>query len=317
MTNWNLRILDTPWQMRAVEELQRIVWPGSETEIVPAHLLLAAVHNGGLVIGAYLSDELDREDDKEVIEKDQYQDLGKLVGFVFGFPGIYKTPDGARLKHCSHMLGVDPLFRDQGVGFALKRAQWQVVRNQGLDRITWTYDPLLSRNAYLNIACLGAVCNTYLRDEYGELRDGLNMGISTDRFQVDWWINSHRVNRRLSRKARLRLDLAHFLAAGIEIVNPSQAGKGQFPRPGEVDVDALREGIEEAIEKPPMFLVEIPADFLFLKSADTNLAQAWRLHTRELFDALFAQEYLVTDFIYLPGSLPRSFYVLSHGESIL
>jgi predicted GNAT superfamily acetyltransferase len=60
-------------------------------------------------------------------------------------------------------------YRDQGLGYKLKRAQWQMVRNQGLDRIIWTFDPLMSRNAYLNIHKLGAVCNTYLRNFYGEI----------------------------------------------------------------------------------------------------------------------------------------------------
>ena len=112
----------------------------------------------------------------------------ELIGFVFGFPGIEPTPDGPRPKHCSHILGVLPDHRDGGVGFALKRAQWQMVRHQGLDHVTWTYDPLLSRNAHLNIARLGAVCSTYRRSEYGDMRDGLNAGLPSDRFQVDWWV---------------------------------------------------------------------------------------------------------------------------------
>ena len=320
VTNRNIRILETPEQMRAVEELQRRVWPGSETEIVPAHILLAAAHNGGLVIGAYLSKQSGQVgepvDELQAGENSESED-DKLVGFVFGFPGIYTTPDGLRIKHCSHMLGVDPIYRDQGIGFTLKRAQWQMVRNQGLDRITWTYDPLLSRNAFLNISRLGAVCNTYRRDEYGELRDSLNVGIATDRFQVDWWVNSHRVDRRLSRRPRLRLDLAHFLAAGIEIINPSQTGHGQFPQPVKVEIDRLIDRVEFADEQPPMFLVEIPADFPKLKAAEMNLANEWRMHTRELFETLFSMGYLVTDFLYLPGPFPRSFYVVSDSQSVL
>jgi predicted GNAT superfamily acetyltransferase len=170
---WNLKILETPQEMESVEDLQRLVWPGSETEIVPVHLLVTAVHNGGLAIGAYQA------------AKENGQ-MERLVGFVFGFVGLYYTPDGPRPKHCSHMLGVDPALRDQGLGFALKRAQWQMVRHQDIDRITWTYDPLLSRNAHLNIARLGAVCNTYRREVYGQMRDGLNVGLPSDRFEVDW-----------------------------------------------------------------------------------------------------------------------------------
>ena len=168
-----IRLLESAEDMTAVEELQRQVWPGSETDVVPAHLLVTAIHNGGLVFGAFMEE--------------------RMVGFVFGFPGLEKTPDGPRAKHCSHMMGIHPLYRDAGVGYALKRAQWQIVRKQGLNHITWTYDPLISRNAYLNIARLGAVCNTYLKLEYGEMRDGLNLGLPSDRFQVDWWVNTKRV----------------------------------------------------------------------------------------------------------------------------
>jgi hypothetical protein len=84
-----IKILESPEEMTAVEELQRAVWPGSETDIVPAHMLITAIHNGGLVAGAF--------------------DQDKLIGFVFGFPGIEFTPDGPRPKHCSHMMGIHPV----------------------------------------------------------------------------------------------------------------------------------------------------------------------------------------------------------------
>lgn len=299
MNNWKIHILDTAEDLKMVEELQRVVWPGSETDIVPVHLLRTAVHNGGLVIGASTSES----------ENDQ------IVGFVFGFPGFYTTPDGPRLKHCSHMLGVHPEFRGQGLGFHLKRAQWQLVRHQGIDRITWTYDPLLSRNAHLNVARLGAVCSTYLREVYGDMRDELNKGLPSDRFEVDWWVNTQRVDRRLSKQARLRLDLAHFLSAGAEVINPARLNEQDWPvPPGEVefpDTQGDRAGI------PVLVLVEIPADFQKLKGDDFELAHGWRLHSRLVFEKLFTNGYLITDFVYMPGKKPRSFYVLTYGEATL
>jgi predicted GNAT superfamily acetyltransferase len=291
----NLRILETPEEMKAVEDLQRLVWPGSETDVVPMHLLLTIAHNGGLVIGAYGGAGEAQADD--------------LVGFVFGFPGLYFTPDGPRPKHCSHQLGVHPDHRDQGLGFALKRAQWQMVRRQGLDLITWTYDPLQSRNAFLNISKLGAVCNTYLCEVYGEMRDGINAGLPSDRFQVDWWVNTQRVNRRLSRRARRPLDLAHYLSAGVTIVNPCQVSPSGWPRPASTSAAEKADGV--------LLLVEIPSDLQALKAADAALGLEWRLHTRQIFEELFALGYLVTDFVYLPGDHPRSYYVLSHGEGTL
>lgn len=298
MSKWQLRILESMEDLQKVEELQRIVWPGSETDIVPGHLLITVVHNGGLVIGGFGVDDAEKGADR-------------LSGFVFGFPGLYSTPDGPRLKHCSHMLAVHPKRRGRGLAFMLKRAQWQMVRNQGIDRITWTYDPLLSRNANLNIAHLGAVSSTYLRELYGEMRDGLNVGLPSDRFEVDWWVNSQRVERRLSRKSRLKLDLAHFLAAGAEIINPTKATQDGTPIP------ISNEDRVNLETEPVLILVEIPADFQEMRSNDFELAKTWRIHTRAIFEKLFAAGYLATDFIYLSGKSPRSFYVFSHGDGTL
>jgi predicted GNAT superfamily acetyltransferase len=300
-----IRVIETPYEMNIVEDIQRYVWTDNETEVVPVHMLMAAVRHGGLVLGAYLQMETGQE----------------LVGFVFGFPGFYFTPDGPRPLHVSQMLGVHPDYRDTGIGFKLKRAQWQMVRNQRLDRIVWTYDPLMSRNAHLNITKLGAVCHRYIRDAYGSLRDGLNVGVPSDRFQVDWWVNSARVNRRLSHNARRRLDLAHFYAAGAVVINPTHIDEGGWPVPLREIEDNLNLGAEEepvlSNQENAMLLIEIPSDFQALKNAKPNLAVNWRLHSRVVFETLFGQGYLVTDFIHLPGTHPRSFYVLSHGESTL
>jgi predicted GNAT superfamily acetyltransferase len=282
--DWTIRLLESADDMSLVERLQRLVWPGSEIDVVPAHLLITAVHNGGLVFGAFLGPE--------------------LVGFVFGFPGLESTPDGPRPKHCSHMMGVHPDHRGSGVGVALKRAQWQMVRHQGLDHITWTYDPLLSRNAYINISRLGAVCSTYRRSEYGDMRDGLNAGLPSDRFQVDWWINTRRVAQRLGKRPRPTLKLSHVARSGLHPLYEVDRTDAQLPRP--------------PAHLPPLsarlVLAEIPEDFLALKAADSELALAWRLFTRDLFEAAFSGGYIVTDFVY-DGH--RGLYVLTHGESTL
>jgi len=274
--------------MAAAEGLQREVWPGSETDIVPAHLLITAVHNGGLVLGAFEADQ--------------------LIGFVFGFPGMESTPDGPRLKHCSHMAGVLPSHRDRGLGFALKRAQWQMVRHQGLDHITWTYDLLLSRNAYLNISRLGAVCSTYRRSEYGEMRDGLNAGLPSDRFQVDWWLNTHRVERRLGKRARPALTVSGMRRLGVHPSYPVPRAADGLPRPPE-HVPGLQDQLLAA---------EIPADFMALKEADFALARDWRFFAREFFETAFTRGYIVTDFAWEPrGEERRGLYILTDGESTL
>ncbi|KAF0108486.1 MAG: hypothetical protein FD146_1060 [Anaerolineaceae bacterium] len=289
MPEWIIRLIETAEEMPALEALQRLTWPGSETDIIPAHLLLAVVHNGGLALGAYAAGA--------------GQDPTLLVGAVFGFPGFYATPDGPRLKHHSHILAVHPDWRSRGLGFALKRAQWQMVRRQGIDRITWTYDPLLSRNAHLNLARLGAVCSTYRRAEYGEMRDGLNVGLPSDRFQVDWWVNTKRVERRLSRRSRPALTLDHYRTAGALLLESPPDREPAARPPGHIP------SLTGAL-----LLVEIPSDFLALKDSDLALARDWRFYGREIFETAFAAGYLVTDFVHDAG---RSFYVLTHGESTL
>jgi predicted GNAT superfamily acetyltransferase len=310
-SDWNIRILEKPEEMEAAEELQRLVWPGSETDVVPLHLLVTVAHHGGVVIGAYVRDKTAL--DPHTVDPDA-DPTESLIGFVFGFPGLYFTPDGPRPKHCSQQLAVHPSYRNQGLGFLLKRAQWQMVRHQGLDRITWTYDPLLSRNAHLNISRLGAVCNTYLREVYGEMRDGLNAGLPSDRFEVDWWVNTRRVNRRLSKKVRSRLDLDHFLSAGAEIVNPSKFTGTGLPQPSDVQFPLIA---SEQGANVPLILVEIPSQIEAIKAVDNSLALEWRMSIRKIFEDLFERGYLVTDFIHTPGDISRSFYVLSHGESTL
>jgi predicted GNAT superfamily acetyltransferase len=281
-------LLESPDDMTAVEDLQRIVWPGSETEIVPTHMLITAIHNGGIVLGAFSGET--------------------IVGFNFGFPGLDMLPDGPHPKHCSHMLGVHPDWRDSGVGFALKRAQWQMVRHQGLDHVTWTYDPLLSRNAYLNIARLGAVCNTYRRSEYGDMRDGLNAGLPTDRFQVDWWLTTTRVERRLSRRSRGTLKLEQFAKAELQPLYALHIGTDGLPRPPE-----HFSPISAAI-----LLAEIPPDFMALKADDFALARDWRFFTREVFETTFAEGYLITDFVFdRADGAPHSMYVLTDGNTTL
>ena len=290
MSDIKINLIETPEEMRLVEQLQREVWPGSETDVVPLHMLITVVHNGGLVLGAFVDE--------------------KLIGFILGFPGLESTPDGPRPKHCSHMMGIHPDHRDGGIGFALKRAQWQMVRHQSLDHITWTYDPLLSRNAYLNIAKLGAVCSTYRRSEYGEMRDGLNAGLPSDRFQVDWWINTLRVESRLGKRSRPTLKLNHVMRSGLR---PFYSIRDSH----------LTDSLPHPPEHVPPFeerllLAEIPGDFLDLKSKDMALARDWKFFTRELFETAFAKNYISTDFIFDNSEgHPRGLYLLTHGESTL
>lgn len=265
-------------EMHALEDLQRQIWSGTDDDAVPAHILLAIAHNGGLVLGGYRA--------------------GELLGFACSFPGLDQVGEARQLKHVSHILGVLPQAQGQGLGFALKQAQRSLVMQQGIPLITWTYDPLLSRNAYLNIHRLGAVCRTYFRDYYGVMHDDLNRGLPSDRFQVEWWLDTERAEAcsRAAPSATERLP---------QVVNPAFAG-GQgwlepADDPGGSDLAAL----------PQEAAVEIPVDFLALKAADPELALAWRLHTRLWFETLFSQGFMVVDYTVQPGSPGRGYYCLS------
>lgn len=276
-----IRRLETIGDFRQAEEAQRVIWGiQDDTEVVPLHALLTAQKNEGLVLGAF--------------------DGGNMVGYLFGFLG--RTPEGKE-KHCSHQMGVVPTHRGQGIGEALKCRQREFALDQGLDLITWTYDPLEGRNAYLNIHKLGAVCRTYFRNLYGEMQDSLNAGLPTDRFQVDWWIRSPRVESRFSKKAPSPpATLAALLSEGATIANEVVLNGAGLPvtLPGEPHRNAA-------------VLLEIPPSFQEIKQSNLKLARDWRFLTRALFEDYFENGYVVVDFLSeVRDGRRRSFYVLEH-----
>lgn len=112
----------------------------------------------------------------ELAERD-----GKPVGAALGFFG---QPLGQVLH--SHIVGVTPGAAGYGVGEEMKRRQKSWCLERSITTITWTFDPLISRNAYFNIAKLGAMPTDYLVDFYGELPDGRNAGQATDRMLISW-----------------------------------------------------------------------------------------------------------------------------------
>lgn len=284
--SFTIRELTTLEEFHQAEEAQRVIWSIHDlTEVVPLHMLLTAQKNGGLVLGAF--------DDK-----------GRMVGFLFGFPG--RTPDG-RWKHCSHMMGVIPGWRRRGVGEALKWEQRALVLAQRLDLVTWTYDPLEGVNASLNFRKLGVICQTYYRNLYGEMADELNRGLPTDRFQVEWWIDSQRVRSRLEH-GPYQARYADWLRDGAQQANRTERREGhRIP----VDRDLACEA--------DSLIVEVPADFQGLKAWSLAEAIRWREHTRELFETYLARGYLVTEFTSEPGDGPgdrRNFYLLERKSCV-
>jgi predicted GNAT superfamily acetyltransferase len=238
----DIRPIETYAEYRACEQLQKLVW-GDEF-VVPLNLLTTVQRNGGLVLGAFIGQE--------------------LVGFVFGF--LARTADG-RLKHASHMAAVRPDLRDSRVGERLKRAQREFALAQDLELMTWTFDPLLARNAHFNIHKLGAICRTYLRNVYGPEPELVNGILPSDRFQVEWWLVQSPITRP-----------AAELVATAPLINPS--------------LDAPLQ-----ITGAPVLRLRIPSDFITLQQHDPSAAQAWRYHIRACAEVAFAAHYVVVDFI--------------------
>lgn len=272
----------------AVEEVQRAIW--SADGMVPRALIKVMAQNGGAVIGAF--------------------DGPTLIGFVLSFLGTddqgdTRRPAMANLKHCSHMLAVLPPYQSHGVAYQLKLLQRDFALQQGVRLVTWTFDPLVARNARFNVARLGAMCRTYIPDMYGPMNDALNAGLPSDRLLAEWWLNSPRVREKLS-GGRAALNLDSYLSAEACLLNPSQAAPDDgLPRP------------TERVSQPDglFALVEIPADFQALRAYDAQLALAWRAQTHPVFISALAAGYIVTDFVLEPyeGRL-RGFYALSLSE---
>jgi predicted GNAT superfamily acetyltransferase len=132
----------------------------SGTEITP-NLLQAMIHSGSYLSGAFIDD--------------------KIVGAAFAFPA---TNDGLHLH--SHMTAVLPEFRDKGIGYALKIDQWSWAKKNNYSHLSWTFDPLVRRNAKLNITKLGVDISSYHPNFYGDMPDALNAGDESDRLMVSW-----------------------------------------------------------------------------------------------------------------------------------
>ena len=290
-TDIEIRALYNGTDMKKIEQLNDLVYgPG---DAVPSHLLTAIARNGGLVLGAFEAD--------------------RLVAFLYSFLGMYTIEGNTYAKHTSHQLVVLPEYWNANLGFQLKRAQAQFVRNQGLDFISWTYDPLETRNATLNISKLGAICNTYIENYYGNMGDELNAGIPTDRFQVAWWITSNRVEKRLSQKSRGQLNLEQYLAGNALLINQTKISEPGFIAPHQDQMNIL----EQPDEKPAIVLFEVPSNYQEMKKDELALAKEWRQYSRILFNLFFGQGYYVTDFLFERGSPSRCYYVLSDGEAVL
>ena len=262
-------------EYRYIEDIQRDAWRANDIDITPTHVCVATYLSGGCVYLAF--------------------DNGKPIGFVLGFLGL---KNGKIFLH-SHQLGVLRSYQNKNVGFLLKLKQREFAVRHGIDLIRWTFDPLQSKNAYFNFNKLGVICREYIIDLYGEIRDELNRGVPSDRFYVEWHIDSQRVISRLRGERPPRYE---DLGDSISIIN-SIARKGRHPRIESVDLEL----------NDDFLLVEIPHNYVEIKKTNPSLGVEWRLRTREIFTRYLENGYIVVDVISNKDK-NRYFFVLSKKE---
>lgn len=232
-------------EMTAASSLWDSIWARADAghEVDPA-LMVALAHAGGYLAAAY--------------------DGSAMVAAALGFWG----QPGSGALH-SHITGVLPAYAGQGVGTMIKFHQRDWVRDRGGTSITWTYDPLVARNAHFNLNRLCARPERYLPDVYGELADDLNRGDPSDRLLVRWSLDRSPVGA--SSRPAAPLLIAHH---GV-------------PKVG-LDLDEI---------DPAMALtVAVPDDIAGLRRQDPATASLWRIAVREALLPLLERGWLVTGF---------------------
>lgn len=268
MPRVRVRLLKSQEEFRECERIQKAVWGNLG---VGSEVLSVTQKYGGVVLGAVA----DR----------------KVVGFLYAFLARRQR----RLIHWSHMMAVEPGYRDLGLGFRMKLAHRRLALAQGLTSICWTYDPLQSRNAALNISRLGARVEEYVPDCYGHFPSVIEKGLASDRFVVDWRIATPQVER------RLRGDAVPPHNLSLPRVNETRLNAQRFFENGTIALD-LRE---------PRLLVEIPPNTDEMRARALALARRWRIQIRKIFTRYLAAGYRVEDFLPpAPASEGRCFYVL-------
>lgn len=245
-------------QLRELAELDEVyrlydsIWrPDPKNPPVTTELLRALTKAGNYVGGAYDGDEL----------------IGACVGF-------FEAP--AEVAMHSHVAGVSGAARGRNVGFALKLHQRAWALERGVTAISWTFDPLVRRNAYFNVVKLAARPTEYLTNFYGLMEDGINGGGDTDRLLVRWELEAPEVVAAAGRRPAVDLKLSEATIA-LGRTGDERPLMGSVPTGGTM-------------------LVAVPADIEGMRSTDPAAARDWRTATREVLGGLLADGARVTAF---------------------
>jgi predicted GNAT superfamily acetyltransferase len=252
-----IREVHTMNDLTATVELQKVIWRMQGEECTSAYVQNAVIHNGGNVLCA--------------------EHNGQMIGFTFAFP----AKRGNDIWLWSHMAGVRPDYQGQGIGFMLKQKQRLWALDNGYTVIGWTFDPMQRGNANFNLNQLGAIVNKYYINHYGEMTDGINAGLASDRLEAYW-----------------ELQYPHVIALA----------NGQQESPDSLEVDTqfrlvyFNEEFNVVYAMPdaltePRYYVEIPKSIATLKQNDLELAQEWQLVVRQAITHSLSQGYIVSGFI--------------------
>jgi len=243
--------------MTALEDVQIAAWGNSDREVVPGTMFRISAATGGVVLAAY--------------PHDSQADADRPFGLAYGFPALRQ----GMLWHHSHLLAVAPGWRGSGAAVALKLAQRDAALQQGLTRMTWTFDPLVARNARLNLGKLGARAVSYHPAWYD-----LGGEVPADRLMIEW-----------------------------DLTRPSTERPAPAPA-GEVALEADPDGaphLRPYDRSAPAVLAEVPT------GADTLPVQMrlrWRLALREVLTDALERGYVVTG---LARDGDRAWYLLEQA----
>jgi len=262
--------------LKQVERVEREVWGLADLDVLPLTMAIATKEAGSVWLGAF--------------------DKDRLVGFAFGFIGMEQ---GRFMLH-SHMLAVRDEYRDLDVGLKLKLAQREHALAGRLQEMTWTFDPLQSKNAHFNFLKLGVVSETYKVNFYGPETSSPLHRNGTDRLWVRWPLASRRVQERIQGKEK-RGELMDILSRLMPLIRFNGDG-----RPTRTDLHAARSRQRIAIE--------IPSDIGAIESKDPSLARQWREETRWAFTESLKAGFFVAEFCRtVRGKQGPGVYLLEKG----